>query len=289
MAVDSPARAPLRPDLLRDLLVVPQGRLRRLEVVDETASTNAHLAAAVAADPDAWPAPALLLAEHQGAGRGRLDRSWEAPARAAVLASVLLRPDVPAAARPWLPLLTGLAVVGALRATAAVEAALKWPNDIVLPEGDGDASAGELSGWGRARKVAGILAEVLPDGGIVVGLGLNVSQTRGELPVPSATSLALAGSATTDRNVLLAAFHDAFVGVLGRWLGAGGDVVAAGLDVECAAACATIGRAVRVDLTGGGRVSGEAVGLGPDGALLVRADDGTVDSVHSGDVYHVRG
>ncbi|WP_369824470.1 biotin--[acetyl-CoA-carboxylase] ligase [Cellulosimicrobium sp. CUA-896] len=161
-------RPALRAEFLRELLVAPAGPLGRLEVVEESASTNGELARAVAQDPPAWPAPALLVAEHQGAGRGRLGRTWTTPPRAALLGSLLLRSDVPAETLSWLPLLAGLATVRALRATASVDAVVKWPNDVLVPDASGDPS-GPLHGG--LRKVAGILAEVLPDGAVVVASG----------------------------------------------------------------------------------------------------------------------
>ncbi|MET4225181.1 biotin--[acetyl-CoA-carboxylase] ligase [Oerskovia enterophila] len=280
-------RPALRPDFLRDLLVVPHGPLARLEVVEESVSTNTELAAAVAADPQAWPAPALLVAEHQVGGRGRAGRTWETPARTALTGSLLVRPDVPRGRLSWLPLLAGLATVRCLRATAGVEAVVKWPNDVLVPAAGGEAVE-EIEGWGTLRKVAGILCELLPDGGAIVGVGLNVLQGEGELPVASATSLALAGAATTDREVLLTALEESFALTLGRWQDAGGDAEAAGLVAECVEVSATLGAHVRVELTGGGQVIGEAFGFGPDGSLLVRGDDGTVRSLHSGDVHHLR-
>ncbi len=287
-SADRPA---LRPDFLRDLLVVPHGPLERLEVVEESVSTNTELAAAVAADPQAWPAPALLVAEHQVGGRGRAGRTWETPARTALTGSLLVRPDVPRESLSWLPLLAGLATVRCLRATAGVEAVVKWPNDVLVP-GPGTAAGGEaaeeIEGWGRMRKVAGILCELLPDGGAVVGVGLNVLQGESELPVASATSLALVGAATTDREILLTALEESFALTLGRWQDAGGDAEAAGLVAECVEVSATLGAHVRVDLTGGGEVTGEAYGFGHDGSLLVRGDDGSVRSLHSGDVHHLR-
>ena len=278
---DGEGRPPLRAEFLRELLVTPAGPLARLEVVPESASTNAELARAVAADPGAWPAPALLVAEHQPGGRGRLGRSWTTPPRAALLGSLLLRPDVPREALSWLPLLAGLATTRALRATAGVDAVVKWPNDVLVPDPGAGASA-------PLRKVAGILAEVLPDGGVVVGVGLNVSQRRDELPVPTATSLALAGAATTDREIVLVALHEAFGEVLVRWQDAGGDAHAAGLDADCAEASATLGTRVRVERVAGGDVVGLATGLAPDGGLVVREDDGTTSVHHSGDVHHLR-
>lgn len=278
---DGEGRPPLRAEFLRELLVTPAGPLARLEVVPESASTNAELARAVAADPGAWPAPALLVAEHQPGGRGRLGRSWTTPPRAALLGSLLLRPDVPRETLSWLPLLAGLATARALRATAGVDAVVKWPNDVLVPDpGEGDPAP--------LRKVAGILAEVLPDGGVVVGVGLNVSQRRDELPVPTATSLALAGAATTDREIVLVALHEAFGEVLVRWQDAGGDAHAAGLDADCAEVSATLGTRVRVERVAGGDVVGLATGLAPDGGLVVREDDGTSSVHRSGDVHHLR-
>lgn len=276
-----PARPALRAEFLRELLVRPAGPLARLEVVEESTSTNAELARAVAADPGAWPAPALLVAEHQGVGRGRLGRSWTTPPRAALLGSLLLRPDVPREALSWLPLLAGLATVRALRATAGVDAVVKWPNDVLVP----DPGAGATR---PLRKVAGILAEVLPDGGVVVGVGLNVTQTRDELPVPTATSLALAGAATTDREVLLVALEEAFHEVVVRWRDAGGDAGLAGLDADLVRVCTTIGTRVRVERVGGDDLVGTATGLAPDGGLVLRHEDGTTSVQRSGDVHHLR-
>jgi BirA family transcriptional regulator, biotin operon repressor / biotin---[acetyl-CoA-carboxylase] ligase len=83
------------------------GLWRAVEVVEEIGSTNAELVARAAADE---PEGLVLVAEHQQAGRGRLDRSWASPPRAGLTVSVLVRPDVPAARRGWLSLLTGVAL-----------------------------------------------------------------------------------------------------------------------------------------------------------------------------------
>lgn len=280
--METPRRDPVDAELLRELLLLPAGPLARLDVVERSASTNTELADAVARDGAAWPAPALLVAEHQVAGRGRSGRGWETPDRAALTCSLLLRPDVPAVSLSWLPLLAGLAAVTALRSTLGVQAVIKWPNDVLVP-----LDVPEIEGWGRLRKVAGILAELLPDGGAILGIGLNVSQEEAELPVPTATSLALAGAATTDRTVILAALGAAVVDVFGRWSGAGGDVVAAGLVRELADVSATIGSRVRVELSEGGSLTGVASGFAADGGLLVRTAEGQ-RTVHSGDVHHLR-
>ena len=269
--------------LVSELLLAPHGPLATLRVVEESESTNSELAAAVAADPAAWPVPALLVAEHQVAGRGRSGRTWQTPDRAAVTCSLLVRPQVPRESLSWLPLLAGLATVTALRSTLGLDARAKWPNDVLVPTEEP-----AIEGWGSLRKVAGILAEVLPDGGVIVGIGLNVSQTRQELPVPSAVSLALAGGATTDRAVILTALAEAAVSVLGRWTAAGADVVAAGLVDEITAVSATVGSQVRAELTGGEVLIGQATGFAEDGGLVVVDAAGQTTTVRSGDVYHLR-
>lgn len=295
-------RAPLDAAALRARLLRPAGPLARLDVVDRTGSTHADLVAAARGDRAAGagrpvggggPAglPALLVAEHQVAGRGRAGRTWTVPPRAALTASVLLQPRVPPARLGWLPLLAGLAVVRALGRTGlpAGVARLKWPNDVLLAVGDRPAA-----GWGTDRKVAGVLAEVVPAGTrVVVGIGLNVSQTADELPVPTATSLALAAAATgvptPGRGEVLVALVEELVDVVARWEEADGDAVAAGLAAACADVSATIGRRVRAELAGGaGDVVGTAVGLDPDGALVVRTDDARHVVVAAGDVHHLR-
>jgi BirA family biotin operon repressor/biotin-[acetyl-CoA-carboxylase] ligase len=273
-------RPPLRQAALRAALVAPSGPLARLDVTAETPSTNAAVLAAAAADPDAWPHLSALTTDHQSAGRGRLERTWTAPPRAALAVSVLLRPQVPPPAWSWLPLLAGVAVTEALRRVAGVDAGLKWPNDVLVRDPDGE-----------ARKVCGVLAEVAgtpPRPGVVVGIGLNVTTERAELPVPTATSLALAGAATTDRDTLLRAVLRALVAEYDAWAAAGGDAEASGLAARAREACWTLGQPVRVDLPGGRSLTGVADGLDREGRLLVRTGDGEVVPVAAGDVVHVR-
>ena len=210
-----------------------------MEVVASTGSTNADLAArARAGEPEGL----VLVADHQEAGRGRLGRSWEAPPRAALAVSLLLRPPVEPARWSWLPLLTGLGVVDALRRTCGVPAGLKWPNDVLVRDRTGAAAE-----RGERRKVCGVLAEAVtgPDGSpvaAVVGFGLNVDQHRGELPVPTATSLRLAGAATLDRDtVLRACLHAVAVRYL-QWVDAGGDARAGGVGAAYRELCLTLGR-----------------------------------------------
>lgn len=273
-------RPPLDVAALRAALTPPAGPFGRVEVVDSTASTNADLAAA--ASGTGWPDLSVLTAEHQHAGRGRLGRGWQTPPHAALTTSVLLRPGVPTARWSWLPLLVGLSVVEALRSVAGVQAVLKWPNDVLVVEPDGDR---------RPLKLAGVLAEVVATGegpAAVVGTGVNVSQSRAELPVPTATSLLLAGARTLDRDTVLRATLRGLADSYRLWVVAGGDAVACGLAARVRETCSTIGREVRVQLPGGADdLVGTAEGVDDEGRLLVDAG-GRHAAVAAGDVVHVR-
>ncbi|MER7763901.1 biotin--[acetyl-CoA-carboxylase] ligase [Streptomyces sp. NPDC097619] len=266
-------RPPLVPSSLRRSLVTPAGLWTSLEVVESTGSTNTDLAARAAELPEG----AVLLAEEQTSGRGRLDRSWTAPARSGLFFSVLLKPGdrVPVERWGWLTLLAGVATATALSRAAGVDTALKWPNDLLVTIG------------GHERKTGGILAELAADG-VVLGIGLNVSLTEEELPVPAAGSLALAQAAVTDRDPLLKAVLRSLEDWYGRWLRAGGDPSESGLQETYAAGCATLGRHVRAELPGGRELTGTAEAVDAEGRLVVRTADGEREAVGAGDVVHLR-
>jgi BirA family biotin operon repressor/biotin-[acetyl-CoA-carboxylase] ligase len=279
-------RPPLRQAALaRALTQGPDAAWRVIEVVPETGSTNAD----VAARARAGEAEGLVLAaDHQVAGRGRLGRAWEAPPRAGLAVSVLLRPPVAADRWSWLPLLTGLAVVDALTRVCGLPAGLKWPNDVLVPE----PVRGRPPEQGERRKVCGVLAEAVhgADGvpaAAVVGFGLNVDQERDELPVPTATSLRLAGAATLDRDTVLRACLRALAVRYRRWADAGGDPRASGVGPAYREACLSLGQEVDVRLPGPNGVRGVAEGVDDDGRLVVAAPDG-VHALAAGDVVHVR-
>src|SRR5271165_4133231 len=125
-AADRPA---LDAGAVRQAVIRPGGLWQTVEVTAATGSTNADLLALAAGGA---PEGAVLAAEEQSAGRGRLGRVWVSPPRAALTFSLLLRPrGVPPARRGWLPLLAGVAVTAAVRSVAAVDAQLKWPNDVL--------------------------------------------------------------------------------------------------------------------------------------------------------------
>lgn len=277
----TPARAPFDPTGLADVVRARVGSvssrgLGRVEVVTAAASTSSDLLAA--ATGEGWPDRSVLVADHQHAGRGRAGRTWQTPPGAALTFSVLLRPQVPAQQLGWVPLLGGLAVVQAV-VGLGLRAVLKWPNDVLVE------ALEEVPGWGPYRKVAGVLGDLVatPDGtAVVLGIGVNVDQRTDELPVPSASSIALAG-VRVDRTALLAAVLERWAELDDRWRAADGEAWAAGLGAQCAAACTTLGREVLVDLPGGRVLAGQATGLADDGALLVRVD-GQTRAVHAGDV-----
>src|SRR5579859_1255783 len=271
-----PGRRALDEDALRNAVVRPGSLWRDLAVTGVTGSTNADLLARAA---DGAPEGTVLAAEEQRAGRGRMGRAWVSPPRAALTFSVLVRPSaVPPARLGWLPLLTGVAVTSAVRAVTAVDARLKWPNDVLV----------------RDAKLGGILAEAA-GGAVVVGIGLNVSTEPDELPPPgpgpagplAATSLGAEGWANPDRDLLLTALLGELEHWYLAWCRAGGDPERCGLAGEYARRCATLGRQVRVELPGGHLVHGLAAGIDPAGRLLVRVPDGELP-VAAGDVVHVR-
>jgi BirA family transcriptional regulator, biotin operon repressor / biotin---[acetyl-CoA-carboxylase] ligase len=244
---------------------------RRLEVLPEIGSTNAELLAAAA---DGAPEGTVLVAEHQGAGRGRLDRTWTSPPRAGITVSVLVRPDVPAARRGWLPLLTGVALAEAVGEVTGVRASLKWPNDLLALDG---------------RKLAGILAEAMTQptpAAVVVGIGLNVTTRADELP-PTGTSLAQVLGAPVDRAPVLLAFLRAFERRYQRWVEHVGDPIASGLASDYLAWSGTVGVDVVVTMPDGSTLEGRAEAVDWDGRLIVRTPDGPVE-LASGDVRHVR-
>ncbi|WP_425315001.1 biotin--[acetyl-CoA-carboxylase] ligase [Streptomyces viridochromogenes] len=268
-------RPPLNVTDLRRGLVREGGLWSEVDVVQRTGSTNSDLVARTAEGGAAEGA--VLVAEEQTAGRGRLDRQWTAPPRSGLFFSVLLTPgEVPVERWGWLPLLTGVAVATGLSRAAGVDTALKWPNDLLVTVG------------GAERKAGGILAERAGDGGVVIGVGINVSLKEDELPVPTAGSLGLAGAVSTDRDPLLRGVLRALEEWYGKWRAAGGDPGVCGLQEAYAAGCATLGRVVRAELPGDRAVVGEAVAVDGDGRLVLATGEGVQEPVGAGDIVHLR-
>lgn len=241
--------------------------------VSETGSTNADLAEKARRGEGEQ----ALVADHQRAGRGRLDRTWEAPPETSVLMSVLVKPNLPPSRVPLLTLAMGQAVCEAASGLGA-SVGLKWPNDVVSSV-DGDA----------VSKVAGILAEAVWDdsrvAAVVVGVGINVNWPDGFPDHLAADSVSLGeltgnhvdrGSVVTD---VLAAF--------GRRVG---DLESPGGDVRLVETVrpllVTLGRRVRVELADE-VVVGRAVDISADATLIVDTGS-TRREIVAGDIRHLR-
>jgi BirA family biotin operon repressor/biotin-[acetyl-CoA-carboxylase] ligase len=241
---------------------------RQLDVVAQTGSTNADLLARAASGIDIDGA--VLIAEHQTAGRGRHGRGWSATPRAQITMSVGVSViDVPTAAWGWLPLATGVAVVDAVTPrleVTGVQAGLKWPNDV-------------LAGGG---KLAGILAEVAKPV-VVIGVGLNVTQAPEE--VAGATSLLDLGVAAPDRDQLVRSLLRELGGRIAAWRAARGSDPQLAADYR--ARSLTIGSRVRAQLPGGRELVGTARDIDDQGRLCLETDGETV-VVSAGDVVHLR-
>ncbi|MBE2999259.1 biotin--[acetyl-CoA-carboxylase] ligase [Nocardiopsis sp. HNM0947] len=281
MQPDQTTRTPLSQAALAAALLRPGGPWQHVQVLPAIGSTNSELAARAR---DGGEDGTVLVTEHQTAGRGRLGRGFETPKGSALTFSLLLRPPVPPARLGWLSALMGVAAVGAVRRTTGVDAALKWPNDLIVPA-DRRAEPAEADG-----KLAGILAETDLSSGssaVVIGMGLNVSQTRDELPVPTAVSLLGEGAAELDRSVLLGAVLGEFEELYTVWTAAKGDAEASGLASLYRELCSTVGREVTVHLPDGELLETTATGIDDGARLLVSGPDGE-RALSVGDVVHVR-
>jgi BirA family transcriptional regulator, biotin operon repressor / biotin---[acetyl-CoA-carboxylase] ligase len=247
---------------------------RRLDVVAQTGSTNADLLARAESGIDIGGA--VLIAEHQTAGRGRHSRVWSATPRAQITMSVgVSTVDVPTSAWGWLSLATGVAVVDAVSPLIkGAKPGLKWPNDVLVDGG----------------KLAGILAEVArPASGsaIVIGIGLNVAQAPED--VAGATSLLQLG-VTADRQRLVGTLLRELGRRIAQWRRAD-----AMLAADYRARSLTIGSRVRAQLPAGDEVVGTATGIDArgqlclDSGLKTGSETGSAPIVISaGDVVHLR-
>lgn len=244
----------------------------RLHLIDSVDSTNAKLLRDVQDDPDGHPHLTALVTTDQTAGRGRLDRTWVTPPGSALAVSVVLEVGAVADAdRGWIPLVAGAAMTGAIAAQLD-DVALKWPNDVLV------------GGGSVARKISGILAEVVPGRPhvVVVGAGVNTAMAPDQLPVSTATSFAALGREADDDR-LLADYLERLRDLIAELAVGGGEAVRG--DVE--AVCRTLGAEVTVSLPDGSTRVGTATRLDPAGRLVV-AREGVESIVAAGDIVHAR-
>jgi BirA family transcriptional regulator, biotin operon repressor / biotin---[acetyl-CoA-carboxylase] ligase len=254
-----------------------RGLVPELIVCDTTPSTNAELADR--ARRGGLASFTTLVTTDQTAGRGRLGRTWVAPAGSALAVSVLVVPHT--ASGPlaldrfgWLPIAAGIAMTDAVADTLPdASTGFKWPNDVLV----------------NGRKVCGVLAELLPEqSSVVIGAGVNIGMTVEQLPVDTATSLAIEGGGDVAPDTVLAGYLTHLRRLVEGYLAADGDAERSGLAGLARSRCITLGRAVRVELPHGAEIAGTATALDGDGRLVVRLEDGREETIAAGDVTHAR-
>ncbi|PYY40826.1 MULTISPECIES: biotin--[acetyl-CoA-carboxylase] ligase [unclassified Curtobacterium] len=251
-----------------------------------TGSTNADLLR----DAPGLADGSVVVTLDQTAGRGRLDRSWVAPAGQTLAASVLVRAGLEPRDRGWLPLVAGAAVRDAVAGVLAARAPeqgqpdepgrstgqrvlVKWPNDVLV---DG-------------RKVSGVLCQVASDGSVVVGVGVNTTIPVEALPTPTATSLLVAGATEPAAVLADTVLADLWTGLQDAVSGlAAGGAAAEAVRSHVRAVCGTVGQRVRLELPDGSTVEADATGVDDDGRITIRDRSGVPRGVAVGDVTHLR-
>jgi BirA family biotin operon repressor/biotin-[acetyl-CoA-carboxylase] ligase len=238
------------------------------DFLEETGSTNRDLLERA----DSCEEFFVLATNFQSAGRGRMDRRWEAAPGSSVMASILLRPKF---TEPegigWLSLLAALAINQALE-SFGVSSKIKWPNDVLI----------------EGKKVSGILAEASADlSTVVLGFGINVSQSQEDLPVETATSLAIATGNQINHDELLAKVIENIISLYRELALGGGDPEVSGLRDSLVKASGTLGQSVSVEFPDNTKAFGLATEIDKAGRLVIETSSKTL-SVSAGDVLHLR-
>ena len=262
----------------------------RLIWLEQASSTNSQLIDI--ARSEQLPDFTVMATANQVSGRGRAGRSWEAPSDASLAISVLLRPALAGAngmsGLGWLPLLGGLAMsetVARLLENSAPGLAkpvlgVKWPNDVLVDE----------------LKISGVLSELVTasttEAIVVVGAGINLTQTAAQLPVPTATSLALAGANLPEDlaqrfDLVLSTYLERLNFWYQRFVAAALDPVASGLRQAVIDNCVSLGRQVRAILPGDTELVGKALTI-DDAGRIVLSVNGLANPVAAGDIVHLR-
>lgn len=238
------------------------------EYLEKTGSTNKDLLAKAEQLPEFY----VLATDFQSAGKGRMDRSWDANPGSSVMASILLRPRFSQSSGiGWLSLLTALAITRAI-SDLGLAPKIKWPNDVLIKE----------------KKISGILAEAASDlSCVVIGFGINVNQSAQQLPVDTATSLSMENAVAVDRDQLLAAVIENIQQLYLELSDAGGDAQASGLRQAVLDLSATVGSQISIEFPDGKKVFGLANDIDETGRLVVLCQNETL-SVSAGDVLHLR-
>jgi BirA family biotin operon repressor/biotin-[acetyl-CoA-carboxylase] ligase len=266
----------------------------RLEWREQAGSTNIELIQL--AQSESLPDFTVMATANQVAGRGRSGRSWTAPADTSLAISVLLRPRLEGSADlgklGWLPLLGGLAMaqnVGNLLSASGATVGVKWPNDVLVNE----------------RKISGVLSELVAlnatsvtaeefgaQNAVVIGAGINLTMTREELPVETATSLTLEGADLPfqlDERIdqVLSGYLERLAFWYQRFTDARLSAVVSGLRQSVVENCVTLNRQVRAILPGDQEQLGRAVTIDDSGRLVLE-QNGQPLPIAAADIVHLR-
>ncbi|MDR3556846.1 MAG: biotin--[acetyl-CoA-carboxylase] ligase [Syntrophobacteraceae bacterium] len=221
------------------------------------------------------PHGALVVAEQQTEGRGRLKREWMSHPNRGIYLSILLRDLLPIRVAPQSSFIGALALVKMLREEFGIAASIKWPNDVLI----------------GGRKVAGILTETQSDQDftrfIVMGMGINVNHSREEMAGPfryPATSIAIETGLAVKRQKVLLGFLHRFEREYERFLGSGFSA----LLPEIEQYSEMLGKTITV-VYGNRQIVGKAAGISAEGALLLLREDGSQEPVWAGDVVRIEG
>lgn len=260
-------RSPLEPNLI--VAIAENGPWGTLPVsyLEETTSTN--LLAKDFLRQRSYPATFALVSDFQSTGRGRLNRIWQAPKQSSILMS-LVEDLSKVKNHGWLNLWAALVVRRCLIENFDLEVLLKWPNDLVVVKDN------------SYLKFGGILSEIYEDK-VIFGIGINYSQDQNELPTLVATSLKLLGAKEVARETFIA---DLLNQIHGAWKSEAthGQFPSRAVVREYESASYSLGRPVEVSLPNGEIIKGKAVGLSPNGALLVETATGLTVTITAGDV-----
>lgn len=264
---DSPdLLAPLRESEIRAGLIARRigTTIHLLQEVDSTNDQAAALAGRGEAEG------AIVMAEAQRSGRGRMGRRWESPRGLGLYLSVILRPPIAPQGAPMLTLMGAVAGALAVERTTGLTAALKWPNDLIV----------------HGRKVGGILGEMAAEGlrlrHVILGIGLNVNQAEADFDETlrqTASSLLVEAGHPVDRTALARSLCKSLDRWYERFLSGGAHPI---LD-EARGRCLTLGRVVAAR-SGDQEVSGVAVELDDEGRLVIRDANGGFHRLLAGDV-----
>ncbi|MGC9194887.1 MAG: biotin--[acetyl-CoA-carboxylase] ligase [Syntrophobacteraceae bacterium] len=264
------------PDSLSDREIVPNLGTKWLahsyHYLTSIGSTNDY---ALILAAEGAPHGAVVVAEQQTKGRGRLKREWMSLPNRGIYLSMLLRDLLPTRVAPQTSFIGSLAMVKMLREAFGICASIKWPNDVLI----------------QGRKVAGILTETQSDQDfsrfIVVGIGINVNHGREEMDGPfryPATSIAIETGQVVKRQKVLLEFLARFEQEYERFLQGG----LPALLPEIEQYSEMLGKTITV-VYGNRQIVGKAIGISAEGALLLLREDGAREHVWAGDVMHIEG